>query len=156
MGGSYSRRVVGEPVEFGAVNGGEPFLAVLSRIDVYRPVGGAPAVHFLVDVDYETYVRMDEAGAFGFSLFSVDPAAGTASFTDEIDLEITLRAADELIPEGAGAMNDMALMEAMLSGATDEPGRFLDPSQWFWLSVMQRLAPKSGALQGIRSKHPPK
>lgn len=156
MGGSFARRVVGEPVEFGAVNGGEPFLAVLSRIDVYRPSGGAVAVHFLLDVDYETYVQMDEAGAFGMGLFSVDPSAGTASFTGELDLEVTLRAADELLPPDAASMTDAQVIDAMLRGVEEEPARFLAPSAWSWISVMQRVDGTPGAMQGIRSKHPAK
>lgn len=153
MGGKYARRMVGEPLEIGAVNGGEPFAVVLSRIDVYRPDEGTPAVHILLDVDYETYVRMDEAGAFGLGLFSVDPAAGTAEFTNARDLELTLRAAESLLPEDAPTLSDAALIDAFLAGLTDAPDRFLDPSSWVWLSVMQATAPGGAALVGICSRN---
>ena len=157
MGGTMARRMVGEPVEFGAVNGGEPFLAVLDRINVFRSEGGTlPAVHFQLDVDYETYVRMDEAGAFGLSLFSVDPATGNAAFTDSHDLELTLRLDDELLPADAGDLSDAKLMDAVLEGISGGTGRFCDPSAYHWLSVMQAQEPGGNALQGIRSKNPPR
>jgi hypothetical protein len=158
MTGTYAHKLVGEPLEFGAVNGGEPFPVVLARLDVYRPAGGEalPAVHALLDVDYETYVRMDEAGAFGFSLFSVDPATANAQFTHARDLELTLRADGALLPGNAASMSDGALLDAMLAGLTDDPDRFLDPNAWQWLSVLQAATPGGPALSGIRSKFPPR
>ena len=157
MGGTMNRRIVGEPVELGAVNGGEPFLAVLERIEVFRSEGVAvPAVHFLLNVDYETYVRMDEAGAFGFSLFSVDPATANAAFTDSHELELTLRLDDDLLPPDAAELTDAKLMDAVLDGVSSGAGRFCDPSAYHWLSVMQAQAPGGKTLQGIRSKNPPR
>lgn len=156
MGGTYAHKLVGEPVEFGAVNGGEPFLAVLTRLDLFRTPGETPAIHILLDVDYETYVRMDEAGAFGFSLFSVDPTTANAQFTQERDLELTLRANDDLLPEGAAELSDAVLLDAVLEGMTGDGERFLDPNAWKWLSVMQAQKPGGGALAGIRSKFPPR
>lgn len=158
MTGTYAHKLVGEPLEFGAVNGGEPFPVVLARLDVYRPAGGGsvPVVHALLDVDYETYVRMDEAGAFGFSLFSVDPTTANAQFTNARDLELTLRADAALLPEDAAGTTDGDLLDAMLVGMTDDPDRFLDPNAWQWLSVLQSATPGGPALSGIRSKFPPR
>lgn len=156
MGGKYAHKVVGEPVEFGAINGGEPFLAVLTRIDLYRTEGQTPAMHILLDLDYETYVRIDEAGAFGYSLFSVDPTTANAQFTQDRNMELTLRANDELLPEDAASRSDAELFDALLNGITDDSGRFLDPNAWKWLSVMQTLKAGSPNLGGIRSKYPPR
>lgn len=156
MGGKYAHKVVGEPVEFGAVNGGEPFPAVLARIDVWRTDGKTPAVHIVLDVDYETYVAMDEAGAFGFSLFSIDASTANAEFSGARDLELTLRADDELLPPDAATLSDAALFDAILTGVLEDPSRFLDPNAWKWLSVMQGREPGATALTGIRSKYPPR
>jgi len=158
MTGTYAHKLVGEPLEFGAVNGGEPFPVVLARLDVYRPADrkALPAVHALLDVDYETYVRMDEAGAFGFSLFSVDPATANARFTGARDLELTLRADAELLPADVASMGDGVLLEAMLAGMTEDSDRFLDPNAWQWLSVLQSATPGGPALSGIRSKFRPR
>ncbi len=157
MSGSYVRKLVGEPLEFGAVNGGEPFPVVLARLDLYRDAAtGALAVHALLDVDYETYVRMDDAGAFGFSLFSVDPATANAQFTQERDVELTLRADATLLPADATGLTDTQILDAVLTGLTDEPDRYTDPGAWRWLSVLQAKGPGGTALSGIRSKFPPR
>jgi hypothetical protein len=130
---------------------------VLARLDVYRDAeSGAVAIHALLDVDYETYVRMDEAGAFGFSLFSVDPTTANAQFTQERDLEITLRADAALLPADAPGLTDAEVLDAVLAGVTDEPDRYTDPGAWQWLSVLQAKGPGGTALSGIRSKFPPR
>ena len=157
MGGKYAYKLVGEPVELGAVNGGEPFLAVLTRIDLYRPESGRPALHALLDVDYETYTRMDDAGAFGFGLFSVDPTTANARFTGDLNMELTLRADDSLLPPDAETASDAAIFDALLEGIASDADRFLDPNAWKWLSVMQPVGPGApGAMAGIRSKYPPR
>lgn len=156
MGGKYAHKVVGEPVEFAGVDGSDSFPVVLARIDVWRTDGQTPAVHVLLDVDYETYVAMDEAGAFGFSMFSIDASTANAQFSGERDLEITLRADDTLLPPDAATLSDAALFDAVLTGVLEDSARFLDPNAWKWLSVMQGREPGATALTGIRSKYPPR
>lgn len=156
MGGTYTRRIVGEPLELDAPPGTDPFTAVLSRIDVYRSEGARPVVHFIMDVDYETYVSMDESGAYGFCLESIDAATANASFTNELNVELTLRLADELLPDDAAAITDRALTETLLAYLQDAPTRFVSPTAFRWLTVMQLQGRGSNVMRGLKSRYPPR
>ncbi len=156
MGGTYSRRIVGEPLELDTPNGQDPFTAVLARIDVFREKGKRPAVHFILDVDYGTYVAMDEAGAYGFCMESIDPTTANASFHNGLNLELTLRLDDTLLPEDADKITDAALTETLLACVLEAPTRFVSPTAYRWLSVMQALEPGKPTLQGITSRYPPR
>lgn len=152
MGGRFFRRDLSESAAFRDSDRPAPLPAQLVSVQIFEPEGGPRAVLLVVQVDYETWQRLDDEGWFGFGLATLAPEVtsyelyGHAPVEVELGLEETQRREYDAVTDGE------AVLDFLVGALGCEGAPLLDAAAWRWLGVFQEQAAGATTFRrGFRS-----